>query len=297
MNILPHLTDPSITAQDPYPPWLFRDINLSTATEGQGKGSMQPDIPAFARWLFAFQKWQSQRFVAENNRYYLMLGRRVHVQLPCSWQEGAAAYLQQLAPVTARAGHALTVRMALEHALHPPAEICTLLQNKSIQKFLFNLPTPIPPQQIAPLLEMVEFLLACRVMPILLGDINNLLRSGLLHNQRLNAANFTLYPSQRHMDYCPTHPVDSCATHFSWFIDRNGDIYPCGGLSGIASCRLGTLQEGMETILQRIAQHPVLNFSQLIQSGPLLSPPDPALVNRTHIPYKCLLHRRQIQRL
>ncbi|MBF0096867.1 MAG: hypothetical protein HQM04_07720 [Magnetococcales bacterium] len=157
--------------------------------------------------------------------------------------------MQQLAAVTARAGHALTVRMALEHALHPPAAIQALIQKRNLQKFLFNLPSPLPAAHLPALIEMVELLLSCRVMPILLGDMAELLRSGLLHHPRLNAANFTLYPSQRHMDFHPSHPIDNCANHFSWFIDQHGDLYPCGGLSGRASCRLGTIQEEFPPIL------------------------------------------------
>ncbi|WP_130472225.1 hypothetical protein [Candidatus Magnetaquicoccus inordinatus] len=284
----------SVTTQDPYPAWLFREINLIAAVEPSNGSSIQPDLTALARWLGEFQRWQAHQFLSEENRYYLLLGRRVHLQLQCSWLEGTP-YVQQLAQVVARTGHALTLRMSAEQALHPPEEIKQLLQNRRIQKFLLNLPNPLTAQLLPALTELVELLLSCRVMPIFLGDMANLLQSGLLHNPRLNAANFTLYPSQRHLDFQPSHPVDSCATHLSWFIDSKGDIYPCGGLSGIRSAQLGTIFESAETTLQRMANHPTLPLQDLIQHGPTLHTAQKNIINRFNIPFKCLLHRKEIE--
>jgi hypothetical protein len=118
--------------------------------------------------------------------------------------------------------------------------------------------------------KLVEGVLERGVKLGLLGSIAYFTSIGLLNSSVMNRSDVTMYPlGIRTIGALPNpkNPVRPCFARFRVYVDCEGMVYPCLGLMGIQSCRLGAIREPWENSVFA-GRSTSLNLHELATKGP-----------------------------
>lgn len=120
--------------------------------------------------------------------------------------------------------------------------------------------------------KMIEGVLERGVRLGLLGSIAYFSSIGLLNSSVMNRSDVTIYPlgiGTTGAPPAPKNPVRPCFARFRVYVDCEGMIYPCLGLMGIPSGRLGGIREPWGNSV--FAGRPTaLNLHELATKGPAI---------------------------
>ncbi|MBL0521100.1 hypothetical protein JD523_09305 [Aeromonas enteropelogenes] len=141
-----------------------------------------------------------------------------------------------------------------------------------------------------------KILLVCKskIGLTIIGDVNAILKSGLLDYREINESSVTLinrFLGSAKKIACKCRRC-SCDTRLHLVIDEDGKIYPCIGLIKVPYCSLGTIDDHIEKIFSGV-NCKALDFEMLSMNGPDL----PAVMEvevLDGIPVDCYLHKKNL---
>jgi hypothetical protein len=124
----------------------------------------------------------------------------------------------------------------------------------------------------------------------LTGDIAPLRATGLLADELFNQTFVSISPRQadgvRPMKRA--HRFAPCRDYIAWFIDAQGEIYPCAGMLGHRAARFGSIHESFSQLVDALA-YSERNIEALSRHGPRVAN------GATHFPGDlCALHRQSV---
>lgn len=262
-------------------------------------GKIRHMIPAgpfaaeLSEWLKRFSEFQKRELGFDRgNNLHLLTGRNLlflgeDILL-------ATSTITSLAQTGNALGYATTIRIRLKDALDNVLAFDDLLRPESAISSIILDSQGRPPDDSPTIIEpIVNRLLSAGKNLSLMGSVSYWLGSGILDGQEINGHGFSISAIPTASASAPAvKSADPCASRFQLFISEAGDVFPCQGLMGIPSCRLGNISLR--------ADDPVFsddwgNFAHWAKNGPARETGLAEPTATPPLPMICRLHQSQIQ--
>ena len=203
--------------------------------------------------------------------------------------------IQSLGAVTASRGLGLTVTLPIEHAAARAAELRALLDLSGVTTVGLTVEEGGPPVDTDALSDLLDDIVHARAHIVFVGSYPRIRALGLLDHPRVAGTQVTVHPKAppaKGVLLRPEQPVMPCFGRLRLHVDPGGDIYPCLGLLGVASARLGSVDDPLEETALGGRPYP-LDVPALATQGPALTGPEPDM-RRTGLPWACERHRLEL---
>ena len=269
----------------------FRSVVVTT-TPDPGSGRLDPPASVLVRWLAEYQHaYVEANDEVHDGRLHLLQARGLTLEgdrLPTSTEDIVALARAAMrcgmsttivVPLTALAAYAHAVA-ALRDAL-PALQYridCSCLNSRSSAQAL-----------AACRASLTEHVRAGGNVT-LTGDVAPLRASGILADELFNQTFISISP--RHDDGVRpmkrAHRFAPCRDFIAWFIDPQGEIYPCAGMLGHKPARFGSIHEPFTRLVDALA-YSERSIDALSRRGPRIAD------DAAHFPADlCALHRQAV---
>ncbi|MBF0111030.1 MAG: hypothetical protein HQL76_17840 [Magnetococcales bacterium] len=254
------------------------------------QGHIVPEKESMVNWLLRFNDWFIRTMGVERFLQHIVPGRTVHIHCDCSPAEGRQ-HLTALAETATRIGFVVTIMVRGEHLESFLESLPEDREQRPIKRVTLEIADGFLATPRQEWLGAVDRLLAEGMQVHLKGNVREMRDSGLIGLDRLNQSNFIIYPSKRNGNEIPLFSLDPCSGLLAFYVNAKGEIYPCGGLNGIAGVRLGHIDQPIEeTILGGAFSYP-MDMTELACRGPRIKRTFTNIHSIHDIPMQCRLHR------
>lgn len=118
-------------------------------------------------------------------------------------------------------------------------------------------------------LPILENLASKKISLTFRGSLPFWMETGIFQSDIISETSYRLVPTKKEISRSFFGSYNPCAKKFQFVITSDGSIYPCLGLVGIESCRIGTIRQPLAIIWEEVQKHP-LNLEELACQGPQL---------------------------
>ncbi|MEZ4298032.1 MAG: hypothetical protein R3B70_23950 [Polyangiaceae bacterium] len=250
----------------------FKSIAVLVEVNGAGDDFTVP-ADALASFVGRYDIWYKDVVgAASGRRLHLLYHREVslvgEVPIEC------ASSIVKVGLASRAAGMGFSVTVELRRALEHQAAFEALLRSRVVRSMgIHHREDAVrPPDDDAR--RLIERTVESGVEIGMIGPVHYFRSIGVLSSGVLNAGNVTVHPRSGAGERAGSGgdgASEACFSRFRIWIDTDGSLYPCLGLRGIASGRLGSVHEPPgNTVLG--GRPTVLDLGRLARVGPAVSP-------------------------
>lgn len=242
-------------------------------------------------WIGAYDQWyKSALGVNDGRRLHLLYHREVSIVGPDLLRLRTAVNV--VAKAAATAGLGCSVSLPLSELIEDEIQFDELVATAQITTIgvIVDDDTTFDAAAVS---HAVSRIVRNKGHISFIGAYERLQELRLLDHPDVSGTQLTIHPKAQYgIPQIPLSAVLPCFGRFRLYVDPEGDIYPCLGLCGVRSARLGSVLQPISETSLAGADYP-LDLGALAHYGPNLRASAPT--NRlTGLPWACERHRLEM---
>lgn len=269
--------------------WLRSVVFMIDSTPEE----LGPPVGVLTDWLRRYHRWYGEMLEIDQGRHLHLLYHREVSVLGSDLLQRVPA-LAEVASAARECGMGFSATVPLLEAIRNRIAFDALLAAPGVSTVGFAVEEPIeaPRNEIDAVLSAV---VQSKSHLAFIGPFSTIQALGLLDHPEVAGSQITIHPKDTPPEgplVIPGQPVDACFSRLRLFVDDRGELYPCLGLLGVDSARLGNVRDPIEVTVLGGAEY-ALDIERLAHHGPDLTQPVPA-ERWTGLPWTCERHRREL---
>ncbi len=263
------------------------ELDKNGQISGPHLGSLAAFVPAFDAWFR-----HTCGLADGHERLHLLYQRELALATalpPRCWSA-----LRPLAQACREAGLGFSMTLDLETSAAELTALAELISEGMVRGICIALPSSSALLVSEPAQQALTLLADSPLALSFTGPLRPLLDSGLLDRAAWNARHIAIDPVRPSSAANPALQHNPCWRRMRLVVDPRGDLYPCFGLLGVPSARLGHICAPLSSSVLS-GRSSALHLRQLATAGPTLrgpSLPDPQAAG---MPPICVQHRAELQ--
>lgn len=262
------------------------------------RGGTDFAVPAahLSDWLVRFDGWYKAAVGVSAGRGLHLLYHR-DVSLIGADILSCLPRIRLLGAVAVSRGFGLTVTLPIEDAATRVTELRALVNLPGVTTVGLTIEASGLPADKDALSDALDEIVRARAHIVFVGSYPRIRALGLFDHPCVAGTQVTVHPNANAPPAGnglrrPEQPVMPCFGRLRLHVDPGGDIYPCLGLLGVESARLGHVDDPLEETV--LGGRPYsLDVSALAMRGPTLTEPEPE-ARQTGLPWACERHRLEL---
>lgn len=278
------------SGQQPAAQWL-RSVALLVHSDGAG---LDPVPERLIGWIERFDRWYKGAIGCDRHQRLHLLYHR-DVTLVGDRLLDHVGAIDPIARKAAELGFGFSITIPLGEAVAGERRMLDLLDCPGISTVAVSVSADEQVADRDTLARILSAIVRSKQHIAFIGAYDRIRDLGLLDCPDVLSAQITVHPKDEATSdrlRVPSHPVAPCFARLRVYVDTTGEIFPCLGLVGIPSARLGSIDDPIERTVFGGRPYP-LCLDRLARTGPDLALPEPAQ-RFTGLPWVCERHRREL---
>jgi hypothetical protein len=278
------------SGQRPAAQWL-RSVALLVRSDG---ADLDPDPGRVIGWLERFDHWYRDAIGCDRHQRLHLLYHRDVTLIGDRLLDHVEA-IDTIARKAAELGFGFSITIPLEEAVAGERRMVELIDCPGVSTVAISVSADERVSDRDALARILSAIVRGKQHIAFIGAYDRIRDLGLLDYQDVLSAQITVHPKDEAAGdrlRIPSHPVRPCFARLRVYVDTTGEIFPCLGLVGIPSARMGSIDDPIERTVFGGRPYP-LCLDRLARIGPDLNLPEPAQ-RFTGLPWICERHRREL---
>lgn len=292
----------------------FRSITLLLESR-ENEGKLSIPLNVITNWLSRYDSWWTKvTGINRGKNLHLLYGRYLTCTGPRLLR--FTRELLDIALFSSRMGYIYSLKVDLYESVEQRKLFNQLMNSGHVDVISIEVNTMKKKHEFSKYLSLIEAIIKKGISLNLLGPVNFWKKVGILDSPILNSSCFRIIPPMsKKIEYLnyqrrstfnePTisnrnrkgkyfiYSFNPCSERFQIYISPFGDLYPCKGLIGIPSCKIGTIYDNIESTVFGGGKDNILDFRNLAKNGPKLEF-DETISDYQGLPPICFFHRNSI---
>lgn len=297
----------------------FRSITLMLKPN-RNNGQLSIPLNIILNWLTKYDTWWTKGTgISKGRNLHLLYGR--YVTCIGSGLLSLVPELLEIATLSSNMGCIFSLEVDLSDVTDKMKLFNKLVQSGQVGLLSIKVDANAMNNKshITDYVSIIENIIKKGISLNLLGSLDFWRELGILNSSTLNSSSYRIIPSNddavKNSNLLNLNPIinskmskrnggdnyllnsfNPCSERFQIYITSSGDLYPCEGLIGMSSCKMGTIYENIENTVFA-GKDSFLDFNQLAMNGPKLQMKEITSHNSSNcqnLPQICALHREYI---